>query len=53
MLVIDGLRWLKRWRVEQVVVNTQYENERALDLYERLGFRRQPLGLSVLAAGIP
>ena len=52
-LVIDGLRWLKRWRVEQVVVNTQYENERALDLYERLGFRRQPLGLSVLAAGIP
>ena len=53
MLVVDGLRWLKRWRVDQVVVNTQLENARALGLYERLGFRRQPLGLSVLSAGIP
>jgi ribosomal protein S18 acetylase RimI-like enzyme len=52
-LVIDGLRWLKRWRVDHVVVNTQLENARALGLYERLGFRRQPLGLSVLSAGIP
>jgi ribosomal protein S18 acetylase RimI-like enzyme len=52
-LVVDGLRWLKRWRVEQAVVNTQLGNERALGLYERLGFRRQPLGLSVLSAGIP
>jgi ribosomal protein S18 acetylase RimI-like enzyme len=51
-LVVDGLRWLKRWRVEQAVVNTQLENDRALQLYERLGFRRQPLGLSVLSAGI-
>jgi ribosomal protein S18 acetylase RimI-like enzyme len=51
-LVVDGLRWLKRWRVEQAVVNTQLDNGRALDLYERLGFRRQPLGLSVLSAGI-
>jgi ribosomal protein S18 acetylase RimI-like enzyme len=52
-LVIDGLRWLKRWRVEQAVVNTQLENDRALQLYERLGFHRQPLGLSVLSAGLP
>jgi ribosomal protein S18 acetylase RimI-like enzyme len=52
-LVVDGLRWLKRWRVDQAVVNTQLENDRALHLYERLGFRRQPLGLSVLSAGIP
>ena len=51
-LVIDGLRWLRRWRVEQAVVNTQLDNGRALALYERLGFRRQPLGLSVLSAGI-
>ncbi len=51
-LVVDGLRWLKRWRVEQAVVNTQLDNARALGLYERLGFRRQPLGLSVLSAGI-
>ncbi|HVM63645.1 MAG TPA: GNAT family N-acetyltransferase [Acidimicrobiales bacterium] len=52
-LVLDGLRWLKRWRVDRAVVNTQLDNERALRLYERLGFRRQPLGLSVLSAGIP
>jgi len=52
-LVVDGLRWLRRWRAEQAIVNTQLDNERALGLYERLGFRRQPLGLSVLSAGIP
>jgi len=52
-LVIDGLRWLRRWRVDQAVVNTQLDNDRALALYERLGFRRQPLGLSVLSAGLP
>jgi len=52
-LVLDGLRWLKRWRVEQAVVNTQLDNERALHLYERLGFRRQPMGLSVLSTGLP
>jgi ribosomal protein S18 acetylase RimI-like enzyme len=52
-LVVDGLRWLRRWRVEQAVVNTQLDNGRALALYERLGFRRQPLGLSVLSAPLP
>lgn len=51
-LVVDGLRWLKRWRVDHAVVNTQLDNGRALALYERLGFRRQPLGLSVLSAGL-
>lgn len=51
-LVIDGLRWLRRWRVEQAVVNTQLDNGDALQLYERLGFRRQALGLSVLSAGL-
>ena len=51
-LVIDGLRWLRRWRVERAVVNTQLDNGRALALYERLGFRRQTVGLSVLSAGI-
>jgi ribosomal protein S18 acetylase RimI-like enzyme len=51
-LVIDGLRWLKRWRVTRTVVNTQLDNAPALALYERLGFRRQALGLSVLATGI-
>ena len=48
-LVLDGLRWLRRWRVERAMVNTQLDNEAALALYERLGFRREPTGLSVLA----
>ena len=48
-LVGDGLRWLRRWRVEKALVNTQLGNERALQLYESLGFRREPSGLCVLA----
>jgi ribosomal protein S18 acetylase RimI-like enzyme len=51
-LVLDGMRWLRRWRVERAVVNTQLENERALALYESLGFRREPTGLTVLSAGL-
>ena len=49
LLVDDALRWLRRWRVERVMVNTQRSNAGALALYERLGFRREPTGLSVLA----
>lgn len=49
LLVADGLRWLRRWRTEKAMVNTQLANERALALYERVGFRREPSGLSVLA----
>lgn len=51
-LVVDGLRWLRRWRVERAVVNTQLDNTQALALYERLGFRREPSGLSVLALDV-
>ena len=51
-LVGDGLRWLRRWRVEKALVNTQLGNERALQLYESLGFRREPSGLCVLAIDI-
>jgi len=47
-LVLDGLRWLRRWGAKEVLVNTQEENERAVRLYERLGFRLQPEGLAVL-----
>ncbi|HVM03582.1 MAG TPA: GNAT family N-acetyltransferase [Acidimicrobiales bacterium] len=47
-LAVDALRWLRRWRVEQAVVNTQVGNEAALALYESLGFRREPAGLCVL-----
>jgi ribosomal protein S18 acetylase RimI-like enzyme len=47
-LVLDGLVWLRRRGVDRVVVNTQEANERALQLYEQLGFRRQHAGLAVL-----
>lgn len=47
-LVLDGLWWLRRWRVREALVNTQTDNERAVALYERLGFRRRREGLAVL-----
>lgn len=52
-LVLDGLRWLRRWRVDRAVVNTQLDNTAALSLYEHLGFRREPSGLCVLARDLP
>jgi ribosomal protein S18 acetylase RimI-like enzyme len=51
-LVLDGLRWLKRWGAREVLVNTQESNEPALRLYEALGFRRQADGLAVLRRDI-
>lgn len=47
-LLLDGLHWLRRRGADRVVVNTQESNGRALELYERLGFRRQAGGLAVL-----
>jgi ribosomal protein S18 acetylase RimI-like enzyme len=47
-LVIDALRWLKRWGGREVLVNTQEDNAGAIALYEHLGFRRQRDGLAVL-----
>ena len=46
-LVHDSLRWLARWRVQRVLVNTPTDNEAALALYERTGFERLPDGLRV------
>lgn len=37
-LVADSLRWLRRWRVQTVLVNTEVGNEPALRLYRRCGF---------------
>lgn len=51
-LVLDALRWLRRWRVDVAFVNTQAGNDRAFGLYQRLGFRVDPGALSVLSAGI-
>lgn len=47
-LVVDGLRWLRRRGACEVMVNTQEGNDRAVELYEHLGFRRKPGGLAVL-----
>ncbi len=47
-LVVDGLRWMRRRGASQVVVNTQVGNERALRLYQHLGFRLELTGLAVL-----
>ncbi len=47
-LVLDGIAWLRRRGVDRIVVNTQEANQRALALYEQLGFRRQHAGLCVL-----
>jgi ribosomal protein S18 acetylase RimI-like enzyme len=49
ILVADALRWLRRWRADRAMVNTQLANDPALSLYERVGFRREASGLSVLA----
>lgn len=37
-LVLDALQWATRRRVTRVLVNTQDDNDRALDLYRSLGF---------------
>lgn len=51
-LAIDALRWLRRWRADQCLVNTQVGNEVALTLYLQLGFRPEPTGLSVLSLAL-
>ncbi|UDY34360.1 GNAT family N-acetyltransferase [Dermatobacter hominis] len=52
-LVVDALRWSARRRCRRLLVNTQQENLRALDLYERLGFRPTPTDLVVLHRPVP
>jgi hypothetical protein len=47
-LLIDGLRWLRRWGARDALVNTQEGNARSLRLYQRSGFVLQPEGLAVL-----
>lgn len=41
-LVADSLTWMARWRVERALVNTPTDNQGALDLYQRVGYRRVP-----------
>ena len=49
-LLADGLRWLTRRGARSALVNTQEANDRALRLYQRVGFVLQPDGLIVLSA---
>jgi ribosomal protein S18 acetylase RimI-like enzyme len=51
-LLLDGLSWMHRRGVVRAVVNTQMGNAAALALYTQVGFREQPVGLSVLSAGL-
>ena len=52
-LVVDSLHWAVRRRCRRLLVNTQRENDRALDLYRRLGFRPTPTDLVVLSRPVP
>jgi ribosomal protein S18 acetylase RimI-like enzyme len=51
-LLLDGLHWMRRRGVRRAVVNTQMGNDAALNLYQQIGFRREPSGLSVLSTGL-
>ena len=47
-LLQDGLSWLARRRVTDILVNTHLDNERALSLYQRIGFEQLPENLRVM-----
>ena len=51
-LLADGLRWFRAHNARSAFVNTQVDNDRALGLYERAGFRRLPVGLCVLGRSL-
>lgn len=51
-LVHDALHWLRRRGATIAWVNTQEANERALGLYEHLGFRPAEHNLTVLARAV-
>jgi mycothiol synthase len=48
MLLDDALHWLAHHGATTVLVNTQPDNDPALDLYRSAGFTDRPGGLSVL-----
>ena len=47
-LLQDGLQWLSKAGVSDILVNTHLDNQRALDLYHRLGFATLPETLRVM-----
>jgi ribosomal protein S18 acetylase RimI-like enzyme len=52
VLVVDTLRWARRARSTNVIVNTHVDNHAALGLYHRLGFVELAYRLSVLERGL-
>ena len=52
-LLIDALRWMRRRGATIAYVNTQVENDRALDLYVRHGFQQMSEGLAILERPLP
>ncbi len=52
-LIVDGLRWTKRWRTRRVGVNTQQRNEKALKLYLKLDFELQAEGIWIFEPSSP
>jgi ribosomal protein S18 acetylase RimI-like enzyme len=51
-LVLDGLQWMRSHGCSDALVNTHVGNDRALALYDRLGFRRLPDGLTILGRAL-
>lgn len=52
-LVLDALDWAARRGARRVLVNTQWSNERALELYRHLGFESTATDLVVLTRPLP
>jgi ribosomal protein S18 acetylase RimI-like enzyme len=52
-LVLDALRWCAEQGAHRVLVNTHVENDRALQLYRRLGFDDLEEQLVVLERAVP
>lgn len=48
-LTRDSLIWMQRRRLTRAMVNTHIDNDVALGLYQRFGFRVLPQGLAVLS----
>lgn len=51
-LLVDGLSWLQRRHVDDVLVNTNFDNSRALRLYEHFGFQTVDEALIVLERNV-
>lgn len=51
-LLGDGLRWMRRHHARSAMVNTQEGNAPALALYRNMGFRLEPVGLTVLTCAL-